>query len=307
MPADPASSLTARPRTESYGELGTDGFRLTRWECEEAPPGERHAFEAGTLVLGLNVSGQGHLIGRNGPVRELAPGSIFISDGGRQSHAVERVEAGRHRFVALEMKRLWVVRWVARGAGELCDVARDFVATGRRGEPRFEMRTMGAPLAQIADDVLRPPTAGVAWDCWHHAKALEIVAHGLVAPVPTERFCERAKRIGRERVERVKDILRSDVEHPPGLAELGRQVGCSPFYLSRTFRQETGETISAFLRRARLERAADLLRAGDANVTEAALTVGYASLSHFSKAFSEAFGCCPCLYGRKPAAGDRPR
>jgi len=31
-------------------------------------------------------------------------------------------------------------------------------------------------------------------------------------------------------------------------------------------------------------------------VTEAALEVGYASPSHFSQAFHEAFGCCPGLY-----------
>ena len=61
-------------------------------------------------------------------------------------------------------------------------------------------------------------------------------------------------------------------------------------------------TISAHLRQARLQRAAELLRGGGANVTEAAMAVGYSSLSHFSKAFAEAFGCCPCLYGRKPGA-----
>ena len=49
-------------------------------------------------------------------------------------------------------------------------------------------------------------------------------------------------------------------------------------------------------RQARLERAAHLLRAGKHNVTETALEVGYNSLSHFSAAFHEAFGCCPGLY-----------
>jgi AraC-like DNA-binding protein len=47
----------------------------------------------------------------------------------------------------------------------------------------------------------------------------------------------------------------------------------------------------------RLERAAHLLRSGRCNVTEAAMAVGYTSLSHFSKAFWETFGCCPGLYG----------
>ncbi len=48
-----------------------------------------------------------------------------------------------------------------------------------------------------------------------------------------------------------------------------------------------------------MERAAELLRSGRYNVTEAATEVGYSSLSHFSKAFCETIGCCPVLY---PAA-----
>ena len=35
------------------------------------------------------------------------------------------------------------------------------------------------------------------------------------------------------------------------------------------------------------------------DVTEAALEVGYNSLSHFSAAFHETFGCCPGLYPLK--------
>lgn len=40
----------------------------------------------------------------------------------------------------------------------------------------------------------------------------------------------------------------------------------------------------------------ELLRTGHCNVTEAALEVGYNSLSHFSTAFREQFRCCPGLY-----------
>ena len=80
------------------------------------------------------------------------------------------------------------------------------------------------------------------------------------------------------------------------LEMLGREVGCSPFYLSRSFSREVGLTIPQFLRKLRMERAAELLRSGRYNVTEAATEVGYASLSHFSKAFCETIGCCPVLY-----------
>jgi AraC-like DNA-binding protein len=77
------------------------------------------------------------------------------------------------------------------------------------------------------------------------------------------------------------------------LEALGKQVGCSPFYLSRIFSQQMGTTISQYLRQLRMEKAAALLRAGKMNVTEVAMEVGYSSSSHFSVAFHETFGCCP--------------
>jgi AraC-like DNA-binding protein len=158
---------------------------------------------------------------------------------------------------------------------------------------------MPTQLAQLAAEIMQPPRVAAAWTSWHHAKALELVSLALFAGEEAEMFCDRTKRAGRDRILRAQEVLQGDLENPPSLAELGKMVGCSPFYLSRMFRQETGVTISAYLRRLRLERAAELIRAGEANVTEAAMTVGYSSLSHFSKAFAETFGCCPCLFGRK--------
>jgi AraC-like DNA-binding protein len=94
----------------------------------------------------------------------------------------------------------------------------------------------------------------------------------------------------------VKQALARGIESPPSLSQLGREVGCSPFYLSRLFSEHTGMTISRYLRNLRLERAAELLRRGRVNVTEAAMAVGYSSLSHFSKAFAEMFGVCPSVF-----------
>ena len=122
------------------------------------------------------------------------------------------------------------------------------------------------------------------------------MAEFFFVPTGNEFFCERQKRVANERVQRVIELLRGNLAGPPDLLELGRRVGCSPFYLSRTFSQELGVTIPQYLRQLRMERAAELLRSGKFNVTEAALEVGYSSLSHFSQAFCQTMGCCPNLY-----------
>ena len=86
------------------------------------------------------------------------------------------------------------------------------------------------------------------------------------------------------------DILRSVVTRLLLAVVLAQTViaGADVFWLWRQH-----------LRQLRLEKAAELLRSGEYNVTEAALEVGYNSLSHFSAAFHETFGCCPGLYPLK--------
>ena len=63
-------------------------------------------------------------------------------------------------------------------------------------------------------------------------------------------------------------------------------------------------TIPQYVRKVRMERAAELLRSGRFNVTEAAMEVGYSSLSHFSQAFCQVMGCCPVLYPFGPKHSD---
>jgi AraC-like DNA-binding protein len=151
-----------------------------------------------------------------------------------------------------------------------------------------------------------PPVFQAAQRLWSQAKALEVVAAFLYQPLLGEElFCQRQHHLNRERVQKVLAILKENLAQPPGLEELGRRVACSHFYLSRIFTQEVGKTISVTLRDLRMERAASLLREGRMNVTEAALEVGYSSLSHFSSAFREVIGCCPGLYPLAPV-GKKP-
>lgn len=58
----------------------------------------------------------------------------------------------------------------------------------------------------------------------------------------------------------------------------------------------TGLSPSAFIRKLKLQRAAQLLAAKAAPVSQVAYQVGYENLSHFSKAFKEEFGKLPSEY-----------
>ena len=143
----------------------------------------------------------------------------------------------------------------------------------------------------------QPPVLAGAQALWYGAKALELMSEFFFIPPPdTELFCHRQQRVAMDRVAAVVTLLKRDLVHPPTLDSIAKVVGCSPFYLSRTFSKEMGQTLPQYLRQLRMEKAALLLRSGDYNVTEVALEVGYNSLSHFSSAFHQTYGCCPGLY-----------
>jgi AraC-like DNA-binding protein len=149
---------------------------------------------------------------------------------------------------------------------------------------------------ELVNSLRTPPVAAQAQRLWFEGKADELMAHLLFRPEGEDFFCTRQHRLARERSNRVIEILRRTLAEPPSLEAIGREIGCSPYYLSRTFSGQMGVTIPQYLRKLRMERAAELLGSGQCNVTEAALEVGYSSLSHFSSAFQETFGCCPGLY-----------
>ncbi len=132
---------------------------------------------------------------------------------------------------------------------------------------------------------------------WYAGKIQEILAQTLFRKEKAvELFCHRHKRINAERIERVKFLLDRDVCNPPSLDMLGREVDCSPFYLSRLFAEQLGTSIPKYLRDRRIEKAAELIVTRGESVTTAAMAVGYSSLSAFNKAFVTRFGKPPGSY-----------
>jgi AraC-like DNA-binding protein len=207
-----------------------------------------------------------------------------------------RTAKDRHQFLTVEFSRDHLQKQLAGSEADLDAQVRRAVFADKEENVVSTPRPMGADQRAVVGSLLQPPVPKGAQSLWYQSKALELMAHFLFTPKDPELFCMRQKRVARDRVERTKELLARDVANPPTLEALGQEVGCSPFHLSRIFSREVGLTIPQFLRNLRMDRAAELLRSGRYNVTEAATEVGYASLSHFSKAFCETIGCCPALY-----------
>jgi AraC family transcriptional regulator len=254
------------------------------------------SFHPDSIEFCLNLGGRG-AVQMARTRSEFTPGTSGYYAIASESLNATREANDHHQFVTLEFSRSHLQKQLAPHEDDLDPAMRSSVFDER---PHVSMpRPMTSEQRKVVASLTEPPVAKAAQILWYQSKALELMAHFLFEPKDPEFFCMRQKRVARDRVERTKELLARDLANPPTLEQLGAEVGCSPFYLSRIFSREVGLTIPQYLRNIRMERAAELLRSGRFNVTEAAIEVGYSSLSHFSKAFCETIGCCPVLY---PAA-----
>jgi AraC-like DNA-binding protein len=253
-------------------------------------------FHPDCIELCLNLCGEGFVEGHGRRV-EFGPDSAgFYHRDSAPLRAARRARQ-KHQFLTVEFSCPFLAKHLSDTEPMLHPVVRAAMEGRRCDKVSGAITRLTAAQQQIISTLRQPPVYAAAQSIWYQCKALELAVTFLVQPPPEqELFCTRQQRLAQERVEQVTFLLRQNLAEPPSLEDLGRKIGCSHFYLSRIFSNHTGQTITQYLRRLRMEKAAELLRSGEYNVTEAALEVGYSSPSHFSQAFHETYGCCPGLY-----------
>jgi AraC family transcriptional regulator len=96
----------------------------------------------------------------------------------------------------------------------------------------------------------------------------------------------------RRLADRVKVLLASDLARRWTLADIAAEVGHSPVYLTQVFQQVEGLPLYRYQLRMRLARALDLLGRYD-DLTTLGLDLGFSSHSHFTSAFTQAYGRSP--------------
>lgn len=293
--SEDACRLVPKGCRQLYGDFDRLGVSVEWHDFQsDCPVDWGLSFRPRSVEFCLNVQGHGTVGERyEGDYTPGSAGYYALTDQPLQAFRRAR---DRHQFVTLEFSREHLQKQLAEYEGDLDPQLRATVFPRKEQSIVSAVRPMTAEQQNVVTTLPHPPVSKAAQSLWYQSKALELMAHFLFTPKDPELFCMRQKRVARDRVARTKELIARNLADPPTLEILGREVGCSPFYLSRIFSREVGLTIPQYLRKLRMERAAELLRMGHHNVTEAATEVGYSSLSHFSKAFCETIGCCPILY-----------
>jgi two-component system response regulator YesN len=97
-------------------------------------------------------------------------------------------------------------------------------------------------------------------------------------------------------VKQVQEYIESHLGDDVSLQAIADHIFLHPVYLSRLYKLETGEGISDYLYRVRMERAAYLVKHSDLKIYEITAQLGYQNAPYFIKVFRKHYGMTPQEY-----------
>jgi AraC family transcriptional regulator len=98
----------------------------------------------------------------------------------------------------------------------------------------------------------------------------------------------------KQRINDVLHFIHSDITEELSVEQLSRIASLSPFHFNRVFKKVTGESVHNYVKRVRLEHAANaLLFNPNSSITQILQESGFISNASFTHAFKECFGVTP--------------
>jgi AraC family transcriptional regulator len=141
---------------------------------------------------------------------------------------------------------------------------------------------LGAALTrQVLGELYAPATP--ERDCYVEALVNALQAHMLRGPtsapdIPSSGFSAH-------RVHQVMNLIKQHPEDEHPLERMAAEAGVTPTHFIRIFKKASGLTPHQYVMRTRMDRAQQMLASSDLTVAQIAEALGFASQSHFTRAF----------------------
>ena len=97
----------------------------------------------------------------------------------------------------------------------------------------------------------------------------------------------------------VANYIQRHMSEPITTEKIAKELFLNRSYLSRKFKEKTGETLTDFILKEKTEEAKRLLRYSDKPLTAIGAYLGFSSASHFSRVFKTYVGSTPSEYREK--------
>lgn len=158
----------------------------------------------------------------------------------------------------------------------------------------FDVRDPFVQLAiqRLGQEALAPSFASnVQVECTLIFLAAQLQRYFRAAPPDNER--DLALRLSPAQLRRVTDRIHAHGEPLPSVSELATLVGLGSQSFSIRFRNSMGQTLRSYIANNRLERAKQMLTAGNHMIKQIAYECGFSSPASFAMSFRQEVGISP--------------
>ncbi|OCT12558.1 hypothetical protein A8709_32595 [Paenibacillus pectinilyticus] len=97
-------------------------------------------------------------------------------------------------------------------------------------------------------------------------------------------------------ISRLMELINQQIVSDVSLSVLATQLGLNSAYISRLFKQETGQNFSEYIKELRIERSKQMLAQTELQIQQIAEQIGYNNSYYFIRIFKESVGMTPGEY-----------
>ncbi len=126
-------------------------------------------------------------------------------------------------------------------------------------------------------------------------KTIEFLAT-LLEEKSNTKFLKNSKEQEKEIIIKAKDIISKNLQNTPSVKEIASDSNISLYKLQELFKNMLGDTVYEYIKKARIEKAKELLKNTDMSILEIANEIGYENPSKFSNLFKGYNNITPLKY-----------
>ena len=170
-----------------------------------------------------------------------------------------------------------------------------------KGEnPIIEPKEINANIKLILSQLITSQTNQTLRPIFIKGKIYELLSYYFSKPPENNNescpYIATEETIGK--IKLAKQLIIKDMNNPPSLSELAKEVGLNIKKLKTEFKEFYGAPVFTFLLNYKMELAKNLLLEQQLNVNEIALQLGYSTSSHFIAAFKKKYGTTPKQFSK---------
>ncbi|MBB6453659.1 two-component system response regulator YesN [Salirhabdus euzebyi] len=114
-----------------------------------------------------------------------------------------------------------------------------------------------------------------------------------------EAFYDYNDKLEADTIQKIKQYIIQHAHEDISLDAIGKEVGFSPIYISKIFKEQLGVNYIHFLTECRIEEAKKLMKDPEKSLKEITFEVGYHDPNYFSKVFKKMCNLSPSEYRKK--------